>query len=368
MASTVYFANARSRLPKENKITKIQKLFDAAGFDSIISENTIAALKVHFGERGSDAFVKPVFVRQIVDKVKALGGKPFLTDTNTLYSGSRFHAVDHIQTAIEHGFGYAVTQAPIIIADGLRSQSYEEVAVKLKHFNTIKVASDVMRADSLILINHFKGHEMSGFGGAIKNVAMGCVPARGKKDQHKAGMSVKQKECVKCGACIAVCPEQAIEMKDTSAFIDREICTGCGECMNRCPHHAIEFDWHTEIAPFMERMTEYAFGVLQSKKGRVGFMTFLLNIVPDCDCVPWSDTPIVPDIGILASTDPVAIDTACYDLVNQQLGLKNSYLTRNVNPGEDKFVGLWKNTQSRIQLTYGEEIGLGSTDYELVEI
>jgi uncharacterized Fe-S center protein len=368
MTSPVYFASARARLPKENKISKINALFDAAEFASCVAPGALSAIKVHFGEKGSDAFIRPVFIRQIVDKIKRLEGKPFLTDTNTLYSGSRFNAVDHLQTAIEHGFGYEVTQAPIIISDGLRSNNYRDVSVKLKHFQSIKVASDILDADSLFMISHFKGHEMSGFGGAIKNLAMGCAPACGKKEQHQAGMSVLSSECIRCGICMKICPVSAITLNQKTAVIDRTRCTGCGECMNRCPEHAIEFDWHTELVPFMERMTEYAYGVFSAKKEKVGFITFLLNIVPDCDCVPWSDVPIVPDIGILASKDPVAIDAACFDLVNAQSGLENTHLKNNLKEGCDKFTGIWSNTRADLQLSYGEEIGLGSRNYTLIEI
>lgn len=368
MASPVYFANVRSRLPNENKITKIQKLFDAADLGACISQNDLSAVKVHFGERGSDAFVSPVFVRQIVDKIKAKGARPFITDTNTLYSGSRYTAVDHLTTAIEHGFGYAVTGAPLIISDGLRSTNFVEVPVDLKHFKSVKVASDIYHADSLIMINHFKGHEMSGFGGAIKNLAMGCAPAVGKREQHQAGMSVLQDTCVRCNVCVDVCPEDAITMTKAGASIDRTVCSGCGECMNRCAQHAIEFDWQTEIDPFMERMTEYAYGAIANKKGKVGYISFLINIVPDCDCVPWSDAAIVPDIGILAAQDPVSIDAACFDLVNKQAGIHNTKLSGGLDPGDDKFQALWRHTHSRLQLEYGDQIGLGSREYTLIEI
>ncbi|MBU1864211.1 MAG: DUF362 domain-containing protein [Candidatus Omnitrophica bacterium] len=368
MSSAVYFANIRSRTPKDNKVTKLQRLFDAAQFGEIVAKNDLVALKVHFGEKGSDAYINPVFIRQIVDKVKTRGGKPFVTDTNTLYSGSRFNAVDHIQTAIEHGFDYAVINAPILIADGLKSQSICEVAIKSKHFDVVKVASDIVKADSMIVISHFKGHELSGFGGAIKNLAMGCAPAAGKKDQHQPGIFVIEKKCISCGKCIEICPVNAIGMRQEKARINREICTGCAECMHFCQAHAIEFDWETKLTPFMERMTEYAQGVLQCKKGKIGFINVLLNIVPDCDCMPLSDAAIVPDIGILASMDPIALDKASYDLVNKQSGNRQSHLKSNFKPGEDKFKGVWGKTDSLIQINYGEALGMGSSHYNLIEV
>ncbi len=368
MQSTVYFVNARARNPRQNYIKKIHSLFESAGFGNLISKDDLTAIKVHFGEKGSTSFVKPIYVREIVDMIKQKQAKPFITDTNTLYSGSRFNAVDHTQTAIEHGFDYAVVGAPVIIADGIKSQNVREVKVGLKHFNAIKIASNIAEADSMIMVSHFKGHELSGFGGAIKNLAMGCAPAQGKKEQHRPGIFVIEKKCISCGKCIEVCPVSAINFYNKKAKINREVCTGCGECMTICPSHAIEFDWNTELVPFIERMVEYAYGIVQNKKGKAGFINFLLDIVPDCDCVPWSDAPVVPDIGILASTDPVAIDKASYDLVKKEAGIENTHLKANLKSGEDKFKGVWDKTDSLLQINYAEEIGLGTSSYKLIEL
>ena len=366
--SKVYFVNLRARSPRDNKISKIRKLYEAAGFDDFVEKNDLAAVKLHFGERGNDSYINPVFVRQVVDKLKAKGAKPFLTDTNTLYSGSRHNAVDHLVTALEHGFDYTVTGAPLIIADGLRSQNIEEVAIHKKHFQTVKLAKDIVSANSMIVMSHFKGHEMAGFGGAIKNIAMGGAPAVGKKEQHSVRILVNSEKCIGCGKCAPVCPEEAISIADKKTSVDPGKCIGCGECMTVCPVKAIGMNWQSEATGFMEKITEYAYGVSQSMKGRIGYINFLINITPDCDCVPWSDAPIVPDIGFLASMDPVAIDQASYDLVTKQIGLAGSLLSKGHDSGEEKFDDLHPGTKGAVQLQYGEEIGLGSRKYTLIEL
>ena len=368
MSSKVYFVNLRSRSPKENKISKIRKLYEAAGFDEFVGEKDLTAIKLHFGERGNDSYINPVFVRQVVDKLKAKGAKPFLTDTNTLYSGSRHNAVDHLVTALEHGFDFSVTGAPLIIADGLRSQNFRTVPIHKKHFENVKLAEDIVSANSMIVMSHFKGHEMAGFGGAIKNMAMGGAPAVGKKEQHSVKIVVNPETCISCGKCAPVCPEEAIGFVTKKANINPEKCIGCGECMTVCPVKAIGMNWGSEATGFMEKMTEYAYGVVKSMEGRIGYINFLTNITPDCDCVPWSDAPIVPDIGFLASTDPVAIDQASYDLVNKQIGLTASLLSTGHGAGEEKFNGLHPGTKGGIQLEYGEEIGMGSRTYTLIEL
>lgn len=368
MASKVYFANLRARTDKTNKISKIKNLFERAGFDELIQPGDLTAIKLTFGERGSDGFISPVFVRQVVDKVKEKGAKPFLTDTNTLYSGSRHNAVDHLLTALEHGFDYTVTGAPIIIADGLCSENVAEVLIDKKHFAKVKLARDIVSADSAIVLSHFKGHEMAGFGGAIKNLAMGGAPAVGKKEQHATKIFVEQQKCIGCGKCREVCPEAAVTLTEKKARIALDKCIGCGECMTVCPVKAIGMDWQTDLAAMLERMTEYGYGFAKAHENRIGYINFLLNITPDCDCASWSDAPIVPDIGFLASTDPVAIDQASFDLVNKQLGIANTLLSANLEAGADKFHGLRSHIDATVQLRYGEEIGMGSREYKLIAL
>ncbi|MDN7024729.1 DUF362 domain-containing protein [Methanoculleus sp. FWC-SCC1] len=368
MTADVYFADIRARSSSESRIAKLRRLFDAAGFPALVRPGDLTAVKLHFGERGCDTFVKPVFVRQIVDRLKEQGAKPFLTDTGTLYAGSRSNALDHIVTAVEHGFDYAVAGAPVIIADGLRGGHFTEVNVGKQHFASVRIAGDIAAADSMIVLSHVKGHDLAGFGGAIKNLAMGCAPPVGKAEQHAGRPLLDEAACTGCGKCTEVCPWAAMTMTGERARFNPEHCVGCGDCMRSCPAGAIEFDWTTEIRPFLERMVEYAFGATVGKERRIGYVNLLMDITPDCDCVPWSDAAVVPDIGILASTDPVAIDHASYDLVNSQTGFRQSLLKQHHAPGGDKFQGTWSYTDGRYQIAYAAEIDLGESDYRLIEI
>ncbi|MDI9632437.1 MAG: DUF362 domain-containing protein [Methanolinea sp.] len=370
MPEKVYFARAGGRDPGQNTVSKVRRLFHAAGFQSLVSPGDLTAVKIHFGEVGNDSFISPVHARVVVDCVREAGGKPFLTDSNTLYLGGRANAADHLVTAIEHGFAFAVVKAPVTIADGLRGKNYRKVEVHLRHFSTVLVSGDIADADAMVVLSHFKGHEVAGFGGAIKNLAMGCAPPAGKQAQHCARPLHVAERCTGCGKCAAACPREAIHIErprgGAVARFHHTRCIGCFECMTVCPARAIDVDWETEIPEFVERMVEYARGAVKGKEGKTGYMNFLLDVTPDCDCVPWSDTPIVPDIGILASRDPVAIDAASFDLVNRERGREGSFLRENLGQGEDKFRGMRRNTEGYRQITYGEEVGLGSRDYELV--
>lgn len=364
----VYFADLRARAANKNRTAKIKKLFEAAGFAATVAKGDLTAIKVHFGERGCDTHVSPSHARTVAELVKARGGRPFVTDTNTLYSGSRHNAVDHLTTAVEHGFDYAVLGAPVIIADGLDSSNVIEVAIAGKHFQKVKIAGDIVRADGLVVLSHFKGHELAGFGGAVKNLAMGCAPRAGKQEQHCVRFAVEPKKCIGCGQCADVCPVGAAAMQDKKAVIDKRLCIGCGECLTVCPKKAMRIDWHTEIVPFMERLVEYALGAVTGKVGKTAFINFLTNVTPDCDCVPWSDAPIVPDIGFLASTDPVALDKACLDLVNEQAACPDCKLEHGIISGEDKFTALWKWTRGDVTFVHGEAVGLGTPRYELIRV
>lgn len=367
MTSKVYFTDLRSRNPHDNKINKIKRLFDKSGLNKTVERNGLTAVKLHFGEEGNDSFIKPIFIRPVVEKIIENMGKPFLTDTNTLYYGSRHNSVQHLQTAIKHGFDYSVAGAPLIIADGLQGENWKSVEINLNHFQEVKIAGDILNSDGMVVLSHFKGHGMSGFGGALKNLAMGCAAAPGKIDQHACTKPVISDSCNACGVCVGECPVYAMYLDEGRSRIDYDMCIGCNGCLDICPESAIKLEWDN-MHLLMERMMEYAYGAVQNKKGKVGYINFLTDITPDCDCVPWSDAPIVPDIGILASEDPVALDHASYNLVNQEHGFKESMLHSNYDEHSDKFRGVWKKVDSVIQLQYAEKIGLGNMGYELINI
>ncbi len=366
--SPVYFSDLRTK-PGVSLVDKVGALLDAVGLAVRVKERGLVAVKLHFGEAGNLAYVRPVFVRKIVDMLKKAGAHPFLTDTNTLYVGTRSDSVGHLTTAILNGFTYAVVDAPLIIADGLRGGSEATVMVNLKQFKKVHIGAEIVRADSIVSIAHFKGHELSGFGGTIKNLGMGCASRKGKLAQHSTvSPKVNRKKCVGCGECVEYCAQKAISLVDEKAKIDRKKCVGCGECIIICPNGAIQIQWDQTIPVFLENMVEYAAGVLQGKKGSATFLNFITQVSPACDCYSHNDAPIVADIGIVAATDPVAIDQASADLVNNAQGLKGSGLTKNFEPGQDKFRAIYPKVDWEIQLEYAEAIGLGTRNYELITI
>ncbi|MDR2820513.1 MAG: DUF362 domain-containing protein [Desulfovibrio sp.] len=365
MSSTVFYADMHTRSHDNSKIAKVGRLCDAVGLKKIVKKNEPTAIKLHFGEYGNDTYLNPTFVRQVVDKVVAAGGKPFLTDTTTLYSGSRHNAVDHLQTAYSHGFSPSVVHAPVIVADGIYGENDVPVRINAKHFKQVRIATEIRRAPSLIVLSHFKGHEMAGFGGTIKNLAMGGAAVYGKRAQHATKVQLNEKTCISCGKCVSVCPQKALRAVDGKTRLDAARCIGCFECITVCPIKAVDTDWNTEMHPFIERMTEHALGTVKGRQRRVCFINFVLGITPDCDCVAWSDMPLAPDIGILASLDPVALDQACFDLVCKAPSFDPALAGKK---DFDKFKARWPKTCGEVQLSYGEEIGLGSRQYVLEKI
>jgi uncharacterized protein len=377
MGSKVLFTDLRVN-PWKSPMDKLDALLDRSDLKGKIGEKDLVAIKLHFGEKGNPAFIPPFFIRRVVDQVKRYQGKPFLTDTNTLYSGARSETVSHMTTAYLHGFAYSAVDAPIVIADGLRGNSAVRVRIDKPLFKTVSIAHEISMADTLLCVTHFKGHELSGFGGALKNLGMGCASREGKLSQHSSiSPKVKGKNCTGCKRCLQRCPAEAIsvlspspgiETKRGVAFIDPQKCMGCGDCILTCLTGAIQIRWNDDATLFQRKMAEYAYGAVEKKKGKILYLNFLTRITPACDCNPFSDIPIVNDIGILASTDPVAIDQASVDLVNQEEGNRSSKLHGHWSPGEDKFRAVYPKIDWSIQLTYGEEIGLGTRDYEFVKI
>jgi uncharacterized Fe-S center protein len=377
MKSPVFFSDLKVESGK-TLLDKLSILLDRADLKGKIGEKDLVAIKLHFGEKGNTAYVRPIFLRKVVDRVKQYNGKPFLTDTNTLYVGTRSEAVSHLTTALENGFTESVVNAPVLIADGLRGNSVVKVRIDKPIFKTVSIAREIYMADGLITVTHFKGHELSGFGGALKNLGMGCASREGKLSQHSnISPQVEGKICKGCKTCLSWCAQEAISMRPPQsgvetehsiAFIDSKKCIGCGECILACPSEAIQIQWNENIPIFQKKMVEHAYGAVQKKKGKILYLNFLTQISPACDCYGHSDTPIVNDIGILSSEDPVAIDQASVDLVNEQAGNRSSILSKNWGPGEDKFRAVYPEVDWNIQLAYGEEIGLGTRNYELIKI
>ena len=367
-SSRVYYTDLRATY-KRNLLVKVVDLLEVMDLKRMIPSQGLVAIKMHFGEKGNIAYIRPNFIRQIVDYIKRLGGSPFLTDTNTLYAGTRGDSVSHLKTALENGFVYTVVNAPVIIADGIRGGSFKEVKIDKDIFSTAFLAKEIYASDTLISVAHFKGHDVTGFGGTIKNLGMGCSSRKGKLEMH-SGLSpkVKRKRCTGCGDCVEYCVHRAIYLEDKKAVIEPKRCVGCGECIIICPNNAINIRWNTDSSLFQKKIVEYAFAVLQSKKGRSAFMNFLIQISPACDCPPFNDAPIVRDLGIMASLDPVAIDQASVDMVNQQKALDGSCVKVHRDKGSDKFRDIYPKIDWTIQLDYAQEMGLGNRDYKLIKI
>jgi len=371
--STVYFTSRRATSREESLPLKLEKLVESSGIEKIITPGDLVAIKLHFGEKGNTTFISPVLVRRVVDKIKEHGGKPYLCDTNTLYVGSRSNAVDHLQTAIENGFSYATVGAPLIIGDGLRGRSYQLVEINQKHFESVNIGKEMFEADSTVVLSHVKGHILTGFGGALKNLGMGGGNRAAKQMMHSpVKPKVREDKCQGCGICLKWCPEEAISLVQGEsgkiASIDQEKCVGCGECLMVCKYNSIKIRWRSEIESVLERMAEHALGAIKNKMDKLLCINFLLDVIPDCDCNSWSDAPVVPDIGLLSSRDPVSIDAASLNLINQQAGLAGTALSEGLSPGEDKFKSLHPNSNHWHTLEYAAKMNMGSLEYELKEI
>ena len=368
MKSPVYFMDLRAKA-NNNLMDKLEKLLNAVDISSSIKKKDLTAIKIHFGEYGNTAYIRNNYVRKIVQQLKFLEAIPFITDANTLYAGTRSDAPTHLQTAIWNGFAFSVVEAPLIIADGLRGKSESAVEVNLKHCQSTYIGKEIVEADALVSVAHFKGHELSGFGGTIKNLGMGCASRKGKLKQHSSiSPKISKKKCKTCGECLKHCSQSAISIENKKATIDPKKCIGCGECILICQESAIQVAWNQEIPVFLETMVEYTAGVLKGKENKSVYINFITDVAPACDCYPYNDAVIVNDIGIVASKDPIAIDQASVDLVNKAPGNPHSCLKTGLEPGADKFKALYPNVDWPIQLEYAEKLGIGSRDYELIII
>ncbi len=353
MPSDVFYAPFDDGADEAAVREATSRLFRRAGLGEVSAGGALTAVKTHFGERGNDSFIPPSFVKVIVDEVRSGGGEPCLVETSTLYRGQRHNALDHFNLAVEHGFGPEAMGCPLLFMDGLRGNLHVEREVGLKRCETVAVAGDFVHVPAVIVVTHLTGHMLGGLGGAIKNVAMGLASRAGKLRQHSQGRPhIKDEECIACGACAEWCPEEAITVGEVAA-IDAEKCIGCGECAAVCPVGAVGFSWDAPAEAFNEKMAEYAFGILRGKQA--GFVTFLHRITADCNCMGKRAESVAPDLGVLAGRDPVAIDQAAVDLVNEA-------------HGADLFEELWPGKRYRAQLEHGEAIGLGTRHYNLVRV
>ena len=369
MASKVYFADLRTDV-HENLQQKLTRLMKTAGMGDIDFQDKFVAIKLHFGEPGNLAFLRPNWARTVADFVKERGGKPFLTDCNTLYVGGRKNALDHMDSAMLNGFNPMTTGCQIIIADGLKGSDEVEVpVVGGEYVKNAKIGRAVMDADVFISLTHFKGHEEAGFGGCLKNIGMGCGSRAGKMEQHNAGKPhVAEKHCIGCGQCRKICAHGAPIIENGKAHIDHDKCVGCGRCIAVCPKNAVQINWDETTINLNRKIAEYTKAVVD---GRPCFhISLVIDVSPNCDCRPENDMAIVPNVGMFASFDPVALDMACVDAVNAQTPLRGSaaddaHAKAHVH---DHFQRLHPDTTWRSGLEHGEKIGIGTREYELIKI
>lgn len=367
--STVYFTDFRCPVGT-SQLDKLKKVCLAAGIKNIDMDGKFVAIKMHFGELGNLAFLRPNYAKAVADLCKAQGGVPFLTDCNTLYPGSRKNALEHLDCANLNGFNTITTGCQILIGDGLRGTDEVEVPVpNAEYCPAPKIGRAIMDADIFISLTHFKGHESTGFGGAIKNIGMGCGSRAGKMEQHNAGKPhVAQKHCIGCGQCRKICAHGAPIITDGKAHIDHDKCVGCGRCIAVCPKDAVRINWDETTANLNCKIAEYTKAVVD---GRPCFhISLVIDVSPNCDCRPENDMAIVPNVGMFASFDPVALDMACVDAVNAQTPLRGSaaddaHAKAHVH---DHFQRLHPDTNWRSCLEHGEKIGIGTREYELIKI
>lgn len=372
--SKVYFTDFRTKLG-EGLPTKLKRLIKRAGIQEMDLDQKFVAIKMHFGELGNLGFLRPNYAKAVADVVRELGGMPFLTDCNTLYPGSRKNALEHLQCAWENGFTPLTVGCPILIGDGLKGTDDIDVYVEGgEYIKTAKIGRAVMDADVLISLTHFKGHEMTGFGGTIKNIGMGCGSRAGKKEQHSNGKPVIEEAlCRGCRRCLNECANQGLVFQEETRkmTIDEDHCVGCGRCLGACNFDAISFKNDAATKELNCRMAEYTKAVLD---GRPNFhISLIVDVSPNCDCHSENDAPILPNIGMFASFDPLALDQACVDACLKSEPLPNSQLMEQIQSPDfhdhhDHFENTTPDSEYKTCLDHGQKIGLGNREYELIRM
>ncbi len=360
--SKVYFVDSRAEVlkpeewfqPELSLVNKLKKLLDETNLFSFIDRGDVVAVKVHFGERGTTKYLRPVYVRRIVEYLKELGAKPFVTETTGLgMIKDKNTALGRLIIAEENGFTQQTVSAPIIIADGLLGLDYVEVNINGKHMKKVYVAKAIAEADAVVCVTHFKLHIRAGIGGSIKNVGLGCVAKPTKYDVHVSKPPKITEKCTKCGECLKICPANAI----ANYKILEDKCVKCLGCYEVCPHGAVEASPWLIGRDIAERIAEAAYGVLKVVgKDNFAYINFMIDVTPHCDCHPYSDNAIVPDIGIFSSRDIVSVDTACIDMLYKSESVPNSLL------GEEK---MWSWADPYYQVEYAEKLKIGRRNYTL---
>lgn len=371
----VYFTDFRTPYGGDTMPGKLKKLIRKAGIAQLNLEGQFVAIKIHFGELGNVSYLRPNYARAVVDVVKELGGKPFLTDCNTLYPGSRKNALEHLYCAWENGFTPLTVGCPILIGDGLKGTDDIEVPVQGgEYVKNAKIGRAVMDADVIISLTHFKGHETTGFGGALKNLGMGCGSRAGKKEQHNNGKAYVQQElCRGCRRCMRECANDGLvfDAEKRKMHVDKEHCVGCGRCVGACNFDAIDFEDPNSNQMLNYRIAEYAKAVVD---GRPQFhISMVMDISPNCDCHEENDAPILPDVGMFASFDPLALDQACVDACMKCEPLPNSQLGEHLRDPHfedhhDHFTNSTPESEWQSCLSHAEKIGLGTRAYELIKL
>ncbi len=370
----VYYSDFRTVAFGDGLPTKLKKLIKKAGIDQIDMEGKFVAIKLHFGELGNISYLRPNYARAVVDLVKELGGKPFLTDCNTMYPGSRKNALEHLECAWMNGFTPLTVGCPILIGDGLKGT--DDVCVPVvggEYVKEAKIGRAVMDADVFISLTHFKGHEMTGFGGAIKNIGMGCGSRAGKTEQHSNGQpSVSEKRCRGCRLCEKQCANGGLVFNETTRKMTISgSCVGCGRCIGACNFDAIYFGEDNAVEVLNCRMAEYTKAVID---GRPNFhISLIVDVSPNCDCHGENDAPILPNLGMFASFDPLALDQACADACLAATPLPHSMLADNMDhecfhDHHDHFVNAHPESEWKTCLAHAEKIGLGTREYELIKV
>ena len=364
--SKVYFSDLRT--DEISTLDKLKRLMKASGLEQIDFQGKYVAVKIHFGEPGNMAYLRPNWARVVCDYIKELGGKPFLTDCNTLYVGGRANALDHLDSAMRNGYTPLQTGVQCIIADGLKGTDYDLVPIRGgKYLRAAKIGRAIMDADIIVSLSHAKGHVSAGFGGALKNLGMGSGSRAGKMDMHSSGKPVvNQARCIGCGKCIKNCAHGAPRIENGKCTILKAKCTGCGRCVGVCPVEAIHAEFDTANDVLNCKIAEYAKAVCD---GRPNFhIALAVDVSPECDCHAYNDVPIVPNVGMFASFDPVALDAACADAINAQPANPGSLIADDHDHTHDHFSAMPPDTNWRAAVEHGEAIGLGSAEYELVKI